>query len=391
MLLWVYSIKNPNKGIPMKNIFFVYIPPNNIEAKIHYQDTIVNKVSQDVIFRFVDQNLRSYLSRCFLNKKIAVWGSRNSPANIAKFERMEAGDNILIVEGENVKLLGFIAAKTVNKDLSRKLWQNINNNTSEGWDLIYFIANPFEVDLPFTKINELLSYEMNYQLHGFSIVSQSKLDKFYNQYDDLYSILQRIKRGEGVAKRSEEILSEDVRKFDEDIPKTAQNEVSEHVEMQWKLLNLGKKMGSKVWVPKNDQKKIITAYGYNDFELEFSSGIDLQAKYVENIDVVWKEEFRIDAAFEIEHSTSIYSGLLRFADLKIIAPNSTYPLYIVAPLSQRNKLKEQINRPTFRKMDFAHKVRYLSYETVNEIDLFFEKSNSGLNAELLYGKSEAIT
>ena len=42
-------------------------------------------------------------------------------------------------------------------------------------------------------------------------------------------------------------------------------------------------------------------------------GLDTQVKYVENIDVVWKEEFRIDAAFEIENSTSIYSGLLRFA------------------------------------------------------------------------------
>ena len=48
---------------------------------------------------------------------------------------------------------------------------------------------------------------------------------------------------------------------------------------------------------------------------------------------MWKEEFRIDAAFEIENSTSIYSGLLRFADLNIVAPNTTYPMFIVAPRS----------------------------------------------------------
>src|SRR4029077_4067983 len=48
-------------------------------------------------------------------------------------------------------------------------------------------------------------------------------------------------------------------------------------------------------------------------------------------DVVWKEEFRIDAAFEIENSTSIYSGLLRFADLTMVAPNTIYPLFIVSP------------------------------------------------------------
>jgi hypothetical protein len=48
-------------------------------------------------------------------------------------------------------------------------------------------------------------------------------------------------------------------------------------------------------------------------------------------DVVWKEEFRIDAAFEIENSTSIYSGLLRFADLTMVAPNTIYPLFIGKP------------------------------------------------------------
>ena len=118
--------------------------------------------------------------------------------------------------------------------------------------------------------------------------------------------------------------------------------------------------------------------------------MDVPSKYVDNIDVVWKEEFRIDAAFEIENSTSIYSGLLRFSDLSIIAPNSTYPLFIVAPRSKRNKLVEQIKRPTFKKIEFDRKVRYLSYEAVNEVDDFFANSNSGLNIDLLYGKSEAI-
>ena len=105
---------------------------------------------------------------------------------------------------------------------------------------------------------------------------------------------------------------------------------------------------------------------------------------------MWKEEFRIDAAFEVENTTSIYSGLLRFSDLKIIAPNSIYPLFVVAPLSKRNRLIEQIKRPTFRKLEFDRKVRYLSFEAVNEIDRFFEGSSSGLNIDLLVGKSEEV-
>lgn len=38
---------------------------------------------------------------------------------------------------------------------------------------------------------------------------------------------------------------------------------------------------------------------------------------------MWKQEFRIGAAYEIENSSSIYSGLLRFADLNIVAPGQT--------------------------------------------------------------------
>ena len=78
----------------MKNIFFLYIPPGNFEAKIHYEDTIIKKVAQQRILRFVDQNMKNYLKRVFQDNPIAVWGSRDTPANRQKFERMESGDNI---------------------------------------------------------------------------------------------------------------------------------------------------------------------------------------------------------------------------------------------------------------------------------------------------------
>lgn len=377
----------------MRNIFFLYIPPSNMEALVHYQDTIVNKVSPERIFKYIDHNLRSRLLQIFGNKPIAVWGSRASDANRRTFERMNPGDDILIVEGSTIKLLGKIAAKTINPDLSRELWKNIKEEESEeGWDLIYIIANPLEINLPFASIRELFDYSPKYTLRGFRNISDAKLQQFYEQYDDLYSILQRVKMGEMIEKKKaifdipEE--KEDVSKVQEEMPEG--ETISEHLSMQWKLIQLGMKSGSKVWIPKSDQQQIISQYEYGDFEKEFTAGIDVPAKYVENIDVVWKEEFRIDAAFEIENTTAIYSGLLRFSDLKIIAPNSNYPLFIVAPQSKRNRLLEQIKRPTFRKLDFGNKVKFLPYEIVNDIDNFFKNSVSGLSVELLVGRSEAI-
>lgn len=119
----------------MRNIFFLYIPPGNYEALVHYQDTIINKVSQERIFKYIDSRLKSHLLNIFGKKPIAVWGSRDSKANRPRFERMSAGDDILIIEGNTIKLLGKIAAKIVNPALSRELWKNIKDTESEaGWD-----------------------------------------------------------------------------------------------------------------------------------------------------------------------------------------------------------------------------------------------------------------
>ena len=164
--------------------------------------------------------------------------------------------------------------------------------------------------------------------------------------------------------------------------------VSDHVRMQWTLAKLGLKAGERVWVPVGDQQRLKKAYAFNSFDPEFAAGIDLPHSYIENIDVVWKQEFRIGAAYEIENSTSIYSGLLRFADLNILAPNTLYPMFVVAPASRKNRLREQLRRPTFKRLELHTKVRFLSYEMIQEIDEFFSGSSSGLSVELIVGKSE---
>jgi len=380
----------------MRNIFIAYMAPGNYEQMVHYQDTIKNKVSQNRIMPYIDRNLQNKLRTFFGDKPITVWGSRDSDANRARFEGMKPGDDILIVEGGTIKLLGKLFATVISPDLSRELWKGIAGDNSAVWSLIYFIANPLDIELPFVEFNKVLGYQKNYRPRGFTSISSDRLEEFYSKYDDLYSILLRIKQGQQYeVRQTEELLqikedavmelqAEEV----EEILKGS--ELSDHVRMQWKLMHLGLKTGAKVWVPRGDQHKIQNAYDFNEFEAAFSAGIDTPAKYVENIDVVWKEEFRIDAAFEIEHSTAIYSGLLRFADLKIVAPNSNYPLFIVAPLAKKSRVFDQIRRPVFKRLGMDKEVRYLSYEAIDDIDKFFGSSTSGLNVDLIIGKAETV-
>lgn len=383
----------------MKNIFLVYIPPTNHEAVVHYEETIRNKVAQERIYRYVDANLRRQLKATFQHHRIAVWGSRNSGTNRAKFERMSRGDEILIIEGDTIRLLGKVVARTINPALSRELWKNLKGGKVHGWDLIYFIANPVQIDLPFVEFCRLFGYAENYQLRGFTSVAQDKLEKFHDRYDDLYSILLLLKQGEAIYEKAEEQLNrprdeaadEETLLEEEDVEAILSSEaLSDHVRMQWKLIGLGVKCGSKIWIPQNDQKKIRERYDFSAFETDFAAGLDTQVRYVENIDVVWKEEFRIDAAFEIENSTAIYSGLLRFADLSLVAPNTLYPLFIVAPRGKRNRLIEQLRRPVFQHLHLDRKVKYLSYEAIDEIDSFAVGMEKGLNTDLIAGKAETL-
>jgi hypothetical protein len=381
----------------MHSVFLLYMPPGNAEAMIHYQDTLVNRVSLERLSPFLSPNLRTRLKDVFGSKPIATWGSQAGPKNRSNFERMTPGDDILIVEGARIRLIGKVAGKTESRPLSQELWKALSGKKSTTWELIYFIANPRELNVPFKDFCDLFDYERSYRLRGFTSVAANKMESFYKRYDDLYSILERMQKGEPIAEKGSVPAIPDAAKPEalvelqpEQIDEVLRDDlISDHVKMQWKLARLGIKAGERVWVPAGDQERLRRHFQFEDFDPEFAAGIDLPHSYMENIDVVWKQEFRIGAAYEIENSTSIYSGLLRFADLNILAPNTVYPMFVVAPSERKNRLREQLRRPTFKRLGLDKKVRFLSYESIDEIDQFFESAESGLTVETIVAKSEA--
>ena len=75
-------------------------------------------------------------------------------------------------------------------------------------------------------------------------------------------------------------------------------------------------------------------------------------------------------AFEVEHTTAIYSGLLRMADLPALQPNMDIRLHIVAPDEKREKVLREISRPVFSLLDggpLYEICSFISYTDVNEI------------------------
>jgi hypothetical protein len=124
-----------------------------------------------------------------------------------------------------------------------------------------------------------------------------------------------------------------------------------HTEIQYNLLKLGAELGLDVWVARNDRSK-----SYNHDLLGAMAGMldELPTQFneatnrtIELIDVLWLKGNTILAAFEIEATTSIYSGLLRMSDLLALQPNLDLDLYLVAPDERRAKVRQEIARPTF--------------------------------------------
>lgn len=75
-------------------------------------------------------------------------------------------------------------------------------------------------------------------------------------------------------------------------------------------------------------------------------------------------------AFEVEHTTSVYSGILRMADLLALQPNMDIKLHIVAPLAKREKVFSEIRRPVFSLLErepLAESCTYISYDSLGEV------------------------
>jgi hypothetical protein len=143
---------------------------------------------------------------------------------------------------------------------------------------------------------------------------------------------------------------------------------SAHTEIQWRLLQLGCDMGFSVWVARNDKGRQWGGKAFADLprlRTELPHQFDQATNtIIEMIDVLWLQGNAIVAAFEIESTTSIYSGLLRMADLLALQPNLNIPLFLVAPEDRRSKVISEVNRPTFSCLSppLVDVCRYISFE-----------------------------
>jgi type II restriction enzyme len=87
---------------------------------------------------------------------------------------------------------------------------------------------------------------------------------------------------------------------------------------------------------------------------------------IELIDVIWLKGKKIEAAFEVESTTSIFTGLLRMSDLALALDNSVFPLYIAVPEVRAADVTAQLSRLTFQRLGLHVRCGFFTFENLIE-------------------------
>lgn len=168
-----------------------------------------------------------------------------------------------------------------------------------------------------------------------------------------------------------------------------------HTEVQYRLLKLGSALGLSVWVARNDRGRSFGAAKITQIPnllAELPTQFDRATnRTIELIDVLWLDGRSIVAAFEIEATTSIYSGLLRMSDLTAMQPNINIRLFLVAPEERRAKVMQEINRPTFSRFSppLNETCRFLSFEALEKAVVDAAAFLSHLRPDFVYDRAES--
>jgi len=188
--------------------------------------------------------------------------------------------------------------------------------------------------------------------------------------DEYLSELERKKLEKLIVKRQEGVLQE-------------KEEENLHTEMQYHLLKIGNALGYDVIAASNDRSRSHAGNSFSFMSLQHFPEINLDKETlntVKLIDVLWfqKNTNNVIAAFEVEKSTSIYSGILRLTDLSYTIADGDEVFYLIVPNKREKDVCLQLSRPAIKQNNVI--IKYI----------LFSELRSHCDALCKFGESHMI-
>ena len=309
--------------------------------------------------------------------KHQLWGSKS-----ARFKEWQAGDCLIFIVDRAVAGLAEITGEPyVSKD---KVWDNgifpyripikmthamlrdnrppilgqIRDVLTSAWGTVYGwgIRNQ---QLLQDKAAETIVSIIQSQPNELPTI-QAKLEEIIGEAKLTRSVKAAAPKGKRGRKKKVEAQVEA-----NDTVTATKQEVSEHIKAQSNLIQLGKIVGCSIWIAANDRNRPYKGKSLGEGCLQSlpNLGLSVEAtKRISYIDVIWVRQNAPVCAFEVETSTSIYSGLLRMSDLLALVPALNMKLFIVAPKDRQDKVMSELVRPTFQKIGISEYCRFIDIE-----------------------------
>ncbi len=152
-----------------------------------------------------------------------------------------------------------------------------------------------------------------------------------------------------------------------------------HAQVQSLLGAIGTAKSFDVWIPLRDRLSLDWSVCERFSCVGRLPQADSPANFIlQEIDVIWVERGsgRVKSVYEVEHSTTIYSGLLRLNDARLALPNiESYG--IVANDERRAVFARHVRRPTFQASGLDSLCSFLNYEDVFQ---WHERLRHGIRA-----------
>ncbi|BBB66848.1 hypothetical protein UNDYM_2595 [Undibacterium sp. YM2] len=148
-------------------------------------------------------------------------------------------------------------------------------------------------------------------------------------------------------------------------------EESEHTQVQHMLIKIGQALKYQVFVARNDRHRSCHGEAFSQLTIEQLPPLEVPSEVLDTIsliDVLWidPKTSKIACAFEVERSTSIYSGILRMKDLARSIPSDNCHYYLVAPNKRQHEVMAQISRPAFRGDSADLSLGYLPFDILRQ-------------------------
>lgn len=292
-------------------------------------------------------------------REIRIWATTPSSKKESAYEAMRSGDLLLFYHQGKFFAAGRAGRTFRSEEVGKWVWDNSESS------FIFTITDYESVSIDRGELWSVLEYSDGYFVRGFSRVSENARDNLRQQYPSVEVAYQELKSDAG------DTGGDDKDPEDDDIRK--------HVKIQWKLIQLGLMHDYDVYVAKNDQSEtyqdeMLGAECVNQLPLTGFS--DAARSIIEYVDVIWLDDNYIVKMFEVESTTSIYSGILRMIDFIVKVPNLAVDMYIVAAENDEELVRKQIDRPTFQHIlepaEYCS-LNYLSFSRVNDRFSLVEK------------------